>query len=96
MSKLRWLFVFVVTLLAPGLISESCQAGFVVTSFAGSSFSANTSIRFRNDTGQDFLVFDRFAVFATQSQAVPEPGSLLIFGLGGLCVRFVRRSISSP
>ncbi|RLS73909.1 MAG: PEP-CTERM sorting domain-containing protein [Planctomycetota bacterium] len=49
-----------------------------------------------NDTGQDFLVFDRFAVFATQSQAVPEPGSLLIFGIGGLCVRFVRRSIASP
>jgi len=50
----------------------------------GTEGSLITSIRFRNDTGQDFLVFDRFAVFASQSQAVPEPGSLLIFGLGGL------------
>jgi hypothetical protein len=61
----------------------------------GTEGSLITSIRFRNDTGQDFLVFDRFAVFAAQSQAVPEPGSLLIFGLGGLGLRFVRRSISS-
>ena len=28
--------------MGPELISESCQAGFVVTSFAGSSYSANT------------------------------------------------------
>jgi len=42
MSRLRCFFVAVVTLLGPGLISESCQAGFVVTSFAGSSYSANT------------------------------------------------------
>jgi hypothetical protein len=61
----------------------------------GTEGSLITSIRFRNDTGQDFLVFDRFAVFASQSQAVPEPGSLLIFGLGGLGLRFARRSISS-
>jgi len=50
----------------------------------GTEGSLITSIRFRNDTEQDFLVFDRFAVFATPSHAVPEPGSLLIFGLGGL------------
>jgi len=61
----------------------------------GTEGSLITSIRFRNDSGQDFLVFDRFAVFATPSHAVPEPGSLLIFGLGGLGLRFVRRSISS-
>ena len=42
MSRLRWFFVMVLTLLGPELISESCQAGFVVTSFAGSSNSANT------------------------------------------------------
>ena len=42
MSRLRWFFVMVVTLLGPVLISESCQAGFVVTSFAGSSYSSNT------------------------------------------------------
>ena len=41
-----------------------------------------SSIRFRNDSAQDFLVFDRLAVFATQSQAVPEPASCWIVGLG--------------
>ena len=39
-----------------------------------------TSVRFRNDTGSDFLVFDRFAVFADPVQAVPEPSALLLFG----------------
>lgn len=58
----------------------------------GTEGSLISSIRFRNDTSQDFLVFDRFAVFAVQTQAVPEPASLLIFGVGGMCVRLARNS----
>lgn len=58
----------------------------------GTGGSLITSIRFQNDTAQDFLVFDRLAVFAVQNQAVPEPASLLIFGAGGLCLSIARNS----
>lgn len=56
-----------------------------------------TSIRFRNDTGSDFLVFDRFAVYADPALAVPAPASapLLAFGLVGMAGLVRRRRPAS-
>jgi hypothetical protein len=57
-----------------------------------------TSVRFRNDTGSDFLVFDRFAVFAEPVQVVPAPPSvwLLVVGLVVLGAAKARRLRNCP
>lgn len=43
MARLRWLFVLVMTVSGLGFFWTSCQAGYVVTAFAGTVYSANTA-----------------------------------------------------
>lgn len=49
---------------------------------SGIAYARATQMTHVNDTGVDYILLDNFAYVAQQSNGVPEPGSLLLAGLG--------------